>query len=463
MQVHNHATTTGDRRGAPASWDWAPGSHMPFLQRYGMDEAERRRRKAFLGITEADTANVRALRDAFAEHARGFAERFYEHLLADPHTRAYLRDPEQLRKLKGLQAEYFSQLLEGVFDVPYFEGRLHVGVAHQRIGLSPVWYLGAYNQYIQLTFPLFVRAFGDNLEKVLPLLLSLVKVIFLDVGLALDTYFQEATAQLRQRNEQLQQALGLYWQAQRREEQLHKMASHEIRGGLAAVITGLEDLQDSVGADMKQADAEQLGNLTRRCWKLSELLGEMLAASPTGQGAALVETGPVFEALHARFGLYAEGRDVKLLLPEKAPRVWADAVQLREAFANLIANAVNYLDKEPGRVEVTCREDGDFCVFCVADNGPGIPEAIRDRLFEPFVRGPVEAGRRPGTGLGLYFVRTVVEQGGGRVWVESTSGEGSRFFFTAPRRPPGANDGGSHEYIAGAALGGDDNHAPAGG
>ena len=185
---------------------------MPFLTRYGMDEAERRRRKAFLGITEADAENVRKLRDAFAEHARGFAERFYEHLLADPHTRAYLRDPEQLRRLKGLQAEYFAQLLDGVFDVPYFEGRLRVGVTHQRIGLSPVWYLGAYNQYIQLTFPMFVRAFGDDLEKVLPLLLSLVKVIFLDVGLALDTYFQEATAQLRQRNEELQQALGLYWQ-----------------------------------------------------------------------------------------------------------------------------------------------------------------------------------------------------------------------------------------------------------
>ncbi len=224
---------------------------MPFLKRYGMDEAERRRRMAFLGITESDAANVRSLRNAFAARASEFAERFYEHLLADPHTRVHLRDPDQLRKLKGLQAEYFSNLLEGVFDVPYFEGRLRVGVTHQRIGLSPVWYLSAYNLYIQLTFPMFIRAFGDNLEKVLPLLLSLVKVIFLDVGLALDTYFQEATSQLRQRNEELQQALGLYWQSQRREEQLHKMASHEIRGGLAAVITGLEDLQDSSGPDME--------------------------------------------------------------------------------------------------------------------------------------------------------------------------------------------------------------------
>jgi signal transduction histidine kinase len=423
---------------------------MPLLTRYGMDDQERRNRKAFLGLTEADAANVRALRDAFAQHARVFAERFYDHLLADPHTRGFLRDAEALEKLKGLQADYFAQLLEGVFDGPYFEGRLRVGVAHQRSGLSPVWYLGAYNQYVQLTFPLFVRAFGGDVDKVLPLLLSLVKVIFLDVGLALDTYFQEATSQLRQRNEELQQALGLYWQAQRREEQLHKMASHEIRGGLAAVITGLEDLQDSAGASMEATAAEQLANVTSRCWKLSELLGEMLAASPTGQGAALVDTGPVFGALNARFGLYAEGRDVKLLLPEKPPRVWADPVQLREAFANLIANAVNYLDKEPGRVEVTWCEDGDFYAFCVADNGPGIPEAIRDRLFEPFVRGPGEAARRPGTGLGLYFVRTVIEQGGGRVWIESKPGEGSRFYLTVPRKPPDEQMGGSHDRVTGA-------------
>ena len=56
--------------------------------------------------------------------------------------------------------------------------------------MEPVWYLGAYNLYVQLTFPLFAEAFGPDLDKAMPLLLSLVKVIFLDIGLALRTYFQ---------------------------------------------------------------------------------------------------------------------------------------------------------------------------------------------------------------------------------------------------------------------------------
>jgi signal transduction histidine kinase len=415
-----------------------------------MDETERLERQRYLGLTEADATNVRQLREVFAVHAREFAERFYRHLLADPHTATLLADPVQLERLKQLQAAYFAELLEGTFDQAYFEKRLAVGRAHQRAGLEPVYYLGAYNQYVQLTFPLFARALGNDLEKALPPLLTLVKVIFLDVGLALDTYFQASTEQLRQRNDELQQALGLYVQAQRREEGLRKLLSHEVRGGLAAVITMLEDLLDEARPRMEAGAVEQLEGVIRRCWALSAMLGEMLASAQAG-GPSWVDTAPIFENLVARFGLYAEGRAIQLVLPEHPPRVWADPLQLREVFANLVGNAVRYLDKEPGRVEITCRPvnqpgppgissletgtDGAYYLFGVADNGPGIPAAIRPRLFEPFVRGPTPANRPEGTGLGLYLVRTIIEQGGGRVWVESVPGEGSRFWFTVPRGP----------------------------
>jgi len=105
-------------------------------------------------------------------------------------------------------------------------------------------------------------------------------------------------------------------------------------------------------------------------------------------------------------------------------------------FANLVSNAVRYLDKEPGKLEITCQPSGEFYAFCVADNGPGIPESIRSRIFEPFVRGSAARGRPAGSGLGLYFVRTVVEQAGGKVWLESEPGQGSQFWFTVPRVPP---------------------------
>jgi signal transduction histidine kinase len=407
-----------------------------WIDHYGLDQKEREQEKAFLGFDETDAANVRALRGVFAEHAESFADQFYEHLLANPHTASFLRDPQQLAELKTLQANYFLELLEGCFDQAYFEGRLRVGLAHQRIGLEPVWYLGAYNQYVQLTFPIFARAFGDNLSAVLPHLLSLMKVIFLDIGLALRTYFLEATGQLRRHNVELQQALALYWQAQRREEQLRKLLSHEIRGGLAAMITSLEDLGDVTRDRLDATARDQLENVSRRCWSLSNLLGEMLAPEKSSGGPSWTDTAAIFENLVARFGFYRDGRAVELHLPEASPRVWADSLQLREVFANLISNAARYLDKEPGRIDIRCRPDGDFYLFSVADNGPGIPASVRERLFEPFVRGPVEPGRPPGTGLGLYFVRTIIEQGGGRIWVESEPGQGSCFWFTVPRVPP---------------------------
>jgi signal transduction histidine kinase len=413
-----------------------PGHAMPLTDQHGMGDEQRRQQKAFLDLTPEDADRVRSLRAAFGSFGREFAERFYEHLLRHPHTAALLKDAEQIVRLKHLQAEYFAELLEGVYDAAYFEGRLRVGLAHQRVGLEPSWYLGAYNQYIQLTFPIFVRAFGENLEAALPVLLSLVKVIFLDIGLALQTYFHRATEELRRHNEELQQALRLYWQAHRREEQLHKLMSHEIRGGLAAMITSLEDLLETARPQLDPASVEQLEGATRRGWSLARVLTEMLASGRDTRGPSWVQTTPIFENLVARFGLYAEGRPIRLHLPKQAPRVWADPAQLCEVFANLVSNAVRHIDKVPGEVEILCRPEGAFYAFGVADNGPGVPEEIRGRIFEPFVRGPCAPGRPEGTGLGLYFVRTIVEQGGGRVWLESTPGVGSRFWFTVPREPP---------------------------
>src|SRR5260370_32314751 len=91
------------------------GFSMNHLELYGMDEEERRQRQGFLGIKAEDAVNVRALRNVFADYSRQFAQRFYDHLLANPHTAALLQDAKQLEILKGLQAKYFAELLEGVY------------------------------------------------------------------------------------------------------------------------------------------------------------------------------------------------------------------------------------------------------------------------------------------------------------------------------------------------------------
>jgi signal transduction histidine kinase len=120
-----------------------------------------------------------------------------------------------------------------------------------------------------------------------------------------------------------------------------------------------------------------------------------------------------------------------LVIEEPLPLVLADRARLREILANLLSNAVKFLDKRPGRVEVSAMREGDDVVLCIADNGPGIPDAEQQRIFSPFRRLPSHR-HLPGSGLGLYFTRNMVEQLRGQIWVRSQPGEGSQFFLTLP-------------------------------
>src|SRR5260370_39563470 len=100
MPMNSAVKKRRGRATGPGGWDLHPGWDMAVLARYGMDENERQKRQDFLELTDADKDNVRRLREVFARHGKEFAERFYEHLLANPDTAEFLRDPKQLEHLK---------------------------------------------------------------------------------------------------------------------------------------------------------------------------------------------------------------------------------------------------------------------------------------------------------------------------------------------------------------------------
>jgi len=402
------------------------------IGKYAFDAASREQRRAFLQLTADDKAAIRRLKPYFARYADEFAERFYAHLLSHPHTAKFLEDPELLARLKGTQKAYFTEMLEGAYEEAYFEQRLRVGEAHNRAGLGPAWYLGAYNQYAQICFPYF----ADLIRRESPTangweadssLLALIKVIFLDIGLALETYFLEATEQLRMRNEELRQATSLYWQAEQKAQQYAKLASHEIRGSLNAIIATCDVLLEGY-TDQLAADARKmLEGVVKRCWGMNQIVEEVLSQAGEAEQQTWIDTNRLMADLARRIETYAPEGDVALAVPADLPAVFGEATALREVFANLISNAVRYLDKRPGKIAVEYQDGKGHHVFCVADNGPGIAAEHLPRMFQPFFRGV------PGKGLGLHFVKTIVEQHGGRVWVESTRGAGSKFYFSLPK------------------------------
>jgi len=124
---------------------------------------------------------------------------------------------------------------------------------------------------------------------------------------------------------------------------------------------------------------------------------------------------------------------VSLRVEENLPFVWGVPTMLGELFSNLVSNAVKFNDKALPVVEVGWKEaENDAYLFYVRDNGPGIEVEYREKIFGIFEKLDP---KKEGTGAGLAICKRIVEEHGGRIWVESEVGKGSTFYFTLPKVP----------------------------
>jgi light-regulated signal transduction histidine kinase (bacteriophytochrome) len=118
---------------------------------------------------------------------------------------------------------------------------------------------------------------------------------------------------------------------------------------------------------------------------------------------------------------------------DSLPAVWAEEVTLVQLFQNLIGNAIKYRSKKPPRVHISAGKNSkEEWEFSVKDNGIGIDPRYAEQIFGMFIR--LNREKYPGSGIGLALCKKIVEQFGGRIWVESKLGRGSDFKFTIPRR-----------------------------
>jgi len=168
-----------------------------------IDAADIGRRKAFLEFGEKDVTLLKALHEQLAGDAGFFVEAFYAHLLSFGELGGFLRDEATLDRLKRTQVAYFNRLTSGDYGDAYIQDRLRIGTAHQRVGLDPKWYIGAYRKYLSLMFPRIAQIANGRDPGTVETLLALLKIVFLDMGIAIDTYIDAQQQTIQKKSTQL--------------------------------------------------------------------------------------------------------------------------------------------------------------------------------------------------------------------------------------------------------------------
>jgi signal transduction histidine kinase len=211
--------------------------------------------------------------------------------------------------------------------------------------------------------------------------------------------------------------------------QMASSISHDLRHSLAAVMANAEFLSDS---NRSQAEREELYHeVLLAVQQMTDLIDSLLEFSRTreslrptyGDLEDVVEHS--IQSVHAHPEYHSVGITVQ---KDGATDGWFDSRKLERVFQNLLINACEAVSPENGHIRIDMHATQSVIEVRVADNGHGIPELVRGRLFEPFV----SYGKENGTGLGLTVVQKIVQDHGGDVRVESTSADGTVFLILLP-------------------------------
>jgi signal transduction histidine kinase len=201
------------------------------------------------------------------------------------------------------------------------------------------------------------------------------------------------------------------------------VASHDLQAPLQTLQSEIRRIGDSYEVALS----------LELCARMSALVQDLLVYARMGQ------ISPYLENISLDWVLAEVTSNLNASIQENAaeviaqdlPVVRADFKQMLHLFQNLVANAIRYRSDEAPRIKIAAKDRGNFWLISVTDNGCGIPEDQKERIFKPFHR--LHGDEIPGTGLGLAIAHRATEQSGGRIWVDSIPGAGSTFWILLPK------------------------------
>jgi len=207
------------------------------------------------------------------------------------------------------------------------------------------------------------------------------------------------------------------------------VVSHDLKAPLRAIFKLSEWIQEDLESQALEDIPEKMQLLRGRVMRLEGLINGILEYSKIGKVKTSVESVNVDNLLTDIIDMLSPPETFKIQINCPMPVVKAEKIRLQQVFTNLISNAIKYNDKAEGKVTISVEKSGKFHKFSVTDNGPGIDPKYHDKVFGLFqtleARDKVES-----TGIGLTIVKKIIEEQGGKIWIESELGNGASFNFT---------------------------------
>ena len=278
----------------------------------------------------------------------------------------------------------------------------------------------------------FDRYYGETLVKVSAVLSPFIQsAVFYEqiseFNARLKHQVREKTQELRESNKELMKLDDM-------KDDLLSIASHNLRTPLTGIIGYADMLREGDFGKVKPEQAAVLGEMIKSGKNMAQILADFLDVTRISSGRLSLKKEQIDfvglvaeEIVNLREIATKYGRELVFQHDAGKIEVIGDELHLRQAVVNLIDNAIYYGKK---KIEVSLRKDGERVVFVVSDDGMGVPKGDQSKLFTKMFRASNATAIRPdGSGIGLFVIKNVVEESGGKIIFESTEGKGSKFGF----------------------------------
>lgn len=224
----------------------------------------------------------------------------------------------------------------------------------------------------------------------------------------------------------------------KRNQELESFAyvvSHDLKAPLRAIANLSQWLEEDLEENLTEETRHNLRLLQRRVYRLKTMIEGLLDYSRIGLNSLPEETVNLTELIEEIIASLAVPPDFTIEVKSPLPTLVTKRLLLSQVFSNLISNAIKHHQGHQGHVEIQAIDRGDYYEFSVKDDGPGIAPEHQEKIFEIF-QILNSRDQKENTGIGLSIVKKILDNQGGRIWIESQAGEGATFYFTWHKNYP---------------------------